>query len=86
MLPLLDCQSHAKITPWQWQGKFYSIVELLPLKASSSQKRNQPNSFVYIYLRFARDCINKMAEVTAELETKLGPGTVDLALRVGLNR
>jgi len=35
--------------------------------------------------RFARDCLNKMIEITSELETTLGPGTADLALRVGLN-
>ena len=35
--------------------------------------------------RFAWDCLNKMIEITSDLETTLGPGTADLALRVGLN-
>ena len=38
-----------------------------------------------IMARFARDCLHKLTEVTAQLETTLGPGTADLALRVGLN-
>lgn len=34
---------------------------------------------------FARDIVRKMREVVKKLETKLGPDTGDLALRVGLN-
>lgn len=34
---------------------------------------------------FARDIVRKMRELVKQLETKLGPDTGDLALRVGLN-
>jgi hypothetical protein len=36
--------------------------------------------------RFASDCLAKFAELTNELEEKLGPGTAALGLRVGLHR
>ena len=36
-------------------------------------------------VRFARDCREKMREVTHDLEVALGPGTADLELRFGLN-
>ena len=35
--------------------------------------------------RFARDCSNRMNELTRKLELVLGPGTGDLAIRVGLH-
>lgn len=35
--------------------------------------------------RFARDCRNKMQELTKELESELGTDTGDLALRTGLH-
>jgi len=35
--------------------------------------------------RFAKDCRNKMREVTHELESTLGSDTMLLKLRVGLN-
>lgn len=38
-----------------------------------------------IMARFARDCIQTMKRVGAELEVKLGPGTSELAMRVGLH-
>lgn len=36
--------------------------------------------------RFARDCMEKMNELTRKLEVSLGPDTTDLAMRVGLHR
>jgi Adenylate and Guanylate cyclase catalytic domain len=38
-----------------------------------------------VMARFARDCRDRMVELTRELETTLGPDTGDLALRIGLN-
>jgi hypothetical protein len=38
-----------------------------------------------IMARFARDCKNKMTEVTKSLELTLGPDTGDLAMRFGLH-
>lgn len=35
--------------------------------------------------RFAADCLSKMSKLVIELESILGPGTADLALRVGLH-
>lgn len=35
--------------------------------------------------RFASDCLEKMQSITQKLEMTLGPGTADLALRVGLH-
>jgi len=35
--------------------------------------------------RFASDCLTKFHRVLGKLEERLGPGTVDLKLRVGLN-
>jgi class 3 adenylate cyclase len=42
-------------------------------------------SHASIMVRFAADCRTAMNEITAELESKLGPGTADLALRIGLH-
>ena len=39
-----------------------------------------------IMAKFARDCLQKMHEVTSALEVRLGPDTCDLAMRFGLNR
>ena len=39
-----------------------------------------------IMAKFARDCLQKMHEVTSALEVRLGPDTGDLAMRFGLNR
>ncbi len=36
--------------------------------------------------RFASDCLAKFAELTNQLEERLGPGTAALGLRVGLHR
>ena len=36
-------------------------------------------------VRFARDCMAKMRQLTNELETSLGPGTADLEMRVGIH-
>ena len=38
-----------------------------------------------IMSRFARDCKNRMNEVTRQLELTLGPDTGDLAMRFGLH-
>jgi len=38
-----------------------------------------------IMARFARDCRSRMAELTRELESILGPGTAELSMRFGLN-
>src|SRR3569832_3009032 len=38
-----------------------------------------------VMARFARDCRNKMNELTRQLEKTLGPDTGDLRLRFGLN-
>ena len=38
-----------------------------------------------IMTRFAFECLQRMKETTQKLETSLGPGTSDLALRVGLH-
>jgi class 3 adenylate cyclase len=35
--------------------------------------------------RFARDCIQKARTLTQRLEVTLGPGTADLALRMGMH-
>ena len=35
--------------------------------------------------RFAFDCLNKVNEVTNDLESILGPGTSALSMRFGLN-
>ena len=35
--------------------------------------------------RFARDCMVKMSTLTKKLETRLGPDTADLALRMGMH-
>ncbi|CAB9512761.1 Receptor-type guanylate cyclase gcy [Seminavis robusta] len=35
--------------------------------------------------RFARDCMHKMKDLTRKLELRLGPGTSDLNLRIGLH-
>ncbi len=39
-----------------------------------------------IMAKFARDCLQKMHEVTSALEVRLGPDTCDLSMRFGLNR
>lgn len=39
-----------------------------------------------IMAKFARDCLQKMEEVTSALEVRLGPDTTDLSIRVGMNR
>jgi class 3 adenylate cyclase len=36
-------------------------------------------------VKFARDCLNGMGKYTSLLESKLGPDTTELALRVGLH-
>jgi class 3 adenylate cyclase len=36
-------------------------------------------------VRFASECRAKMNALTLELESKLGPGTSDLKLRIGLH-
>ena len=36
--------------------------------------------------KVAKDCLNKMARVTKKLEVKLGPGTTELNIRIGLHR
>ncbi|CAB9528064.1 Receptor-type guanylate cyclase gcy [Seminavis robusta] len=38
-----------------------------------------------LMVKFARDCLGKMAGLTRQLEGSLGPGTGDLAIRVGLH-
>lgn len=38
-----------------------------------------------IMAKFARDCLNKMHEVTSALEVRLGPDTTELSMRFGLN-
>jgi class 3 adenylate cyclase len=38
-----------------------------------------------IMVKFARDCLQKMHEVTGALELRLGPDTTDLNMRFGLN-
>jgi class 3 adenylate cyclase len=35
--------------------------------------------------KFARDCLQKMGELTRKLEVSLGPDTAELELRVGLH-
>jgi class 3 adenylate cyclase len=46
----------------------------------------KPNSdHAVVMAKFARDCREKMAQVTRKLEVTLGPGTADLQLRFGLN-
>jgi class 3 adenylate cyclase len=35
--------------------------------------------------KFARDCLQKMGELTRKLEVRLGPDTAELELRVGLH-
>jgi class 3 adenylate cyclase len=35
--------------------------------------------------KFASSCLDKMSIITKKLELSLGPGTADLALRVGLH-
>ena len=35
--------------------------------------------------RFAYECLQKMSELTQQLEVPLGPGTTDLAMRFGLH-
>jgi class 3 adenylate cyclase len=35
--------------------------------------------------RFARDCMQRARELTQKLEVTLGPGTADLALRMGMH-
>ena len=39
-----------------------------------------------IMAKFARDCMQKMHQVTSALEVRLGPDTGDLSMRFGLNR
>ena len=39
-----------------------------------------------IMAKFARDCMQKMHQVTSALEVRLGPDTCDLSMRFGLNR
>ena len=38
-----------------------------------------------IMTRFAFECLQRMSEVTRKLEISLGPGTSDLAIRIGLH-
>lgn len=38
-----------------------------------------------VMVRFASDCLNKMRELTQELELELGPGTAELTMRFGLH-
>jgi hypothetical protein len=38
-----------------------------------------------VMARFARDCLERMGEMLLKLEVTLGPGTSDLAMRVGLH-
>ena len=38
-----------------------------------------------VIARFARDCVRKMLVVVRQLEVKLGPGTAELGLRVGIH-
>ena len=38
-----------------------------------------------VMARFARDCLAKMDDLTRKLESRLGPDTGDLAMRVGLH-
>ena len=38
-----------------------------------------------VMARFAHECLAKMNKLVVELETILGPGTADLALRIGLH-
>lgn len=38
-----------------------------------------------IMAKFASDCMASLARVTKDLETELGPGTTDLAMRFGLH-
>ena len=35
--------------------------------------------------RFARDCFNRMHELTRKLEISLGPDTGDLGIRIGIH-
>jgi class 3 adenylate cyclase len=38
-----------------------------------------------VMVKFANDCLNKMHEVTRQLEVELGPDTTELGLRIGLH-
>lgn len=38
-----------------------------------------------IMAKFAKDCLQKLYEVTSALELRLGPDTTDLSMRFGLN-
>jgi class 3 adenylate cyclase len=53
---------------------------LLALGLPDPQKRHAS-----IMVRFAADCRAAMNSITTELESKLGPGTSDLSLRIGLH-
>ena len=46
---------------------------------------NPQEEHALIIARFARDCLQKMSDLTSKLEVSLGPDTTDLELRVGLN-
>ena len=43
------------------------------------------NSHASVMAKFARDCMEKMNELTAVLEIVLGPDTADLKIRIGLH-
>lgn len=38
-----------------------------------------------VMARFARDCLNRLHQLTHELEVQLGPDTTDLNIRIGLH-
>jgi class 3 adenylate cyclase len=58
----------------------YANSPMLALGLPDPQKRH-----AIIMVRFAADCRAAMNSITTELESKLGPGTSDLALRIGLH-
>jgi class 3 adenylate cyclase len=63
----------------------YAIQVGSPLLGLLEGLPDPQNSHASIMVRFAADCRTAMNEITAELEDKLGPGTADLALRIGLH-
>lgn len=73
------------------QGKSHLTLILtvflkIPTDVAVTGLPEPQDSHAVIMAKFARDCLQKMHEVTSALEVRLGPDTCDLSMRFGLNR
>lgn len=82
------------IVTWRWQDcqsreryvlSLKSFATIPPSLLALLTLPDLKQDHAVVMARFARDCIQRMNDLTKMLEVSLGPDTADLALRVGLH-